>query len=355
MRNRDYPNVNFAETDTAEIEAELIQKYEVRAGRKLYPADPMRILILWAANVIGHERVLWNESARQNVPRFAEGENLDSLGELFRETTRLQPQAAKTTLRFWISKAQADQQVIKAGTRVTVDGEITFATTSPLFIKAGSLYGDVEAVCITTDADGVTIGAAANGFAPGQISQIVDVYHLFERVENITESAGGTGTESDEAYYKRIRESAETYSTAGPLGGYEYHAKSASPLVADVSAVSPDGAPGVVDVRILLQGGELPTEEVLKLVTAALSDARVRPLTDFVRVSAPDVEPFDIDFTYFIPNPSADSAAIIAQAGTEPERSTTAEGENGGIIPEIKTESFYYRLKRCGTSRCTEK
>lgn len=313
--NRSYPNIDFVTTDTAQVESELIRKYETLTGRKLYPADPVRLLILWAAAVIVQERVLLNHSARQNVPRFAEGEYLDSLGELFRETGRMEPKPAKTTFRFWLSAARQDQQVIPAGTRVTVDGEITFATSSPLFIEAGKLYGDAEAVCITKDENGAAIGARANGFAPGQITQIVDVYPFYERVENITESAGGSDREGDEAYYNRMRESFEAYSTAGSLGSYEYHAKSASTLVSDVSAVSPE--PGVVDVRILLQGGELPTKEVLKEVQAALSDEKVRPLTDLVRVAAPETVPFDIDFTYFIPNPSAASTAVIAQAVTD--------------------------------------
>lgn len=38
--------------------------------------------------------------------------------------------------------------------------------------------------------------------------------------------------------------------------------------------------------------------------------------------------------------------------GAEPDRSTTAEGENGGLVPTITGESFAYRAKRCGTSFC---
>lgn len=41
--------------------------------------------------------------------------------------------------------------------------------------------------------------------------------------------------------------------------------------------------------------------------------------------------------------------------GARPERSTTAEGKQGGIIPEVTAESFIYRVKRCGTDRCKDK
>ena len=315
--NRTFPEVTFVETDTEEIKGALVQGYEAITGRKLYPADPMRLFILWVADIIVQERALINWSARQNVPRYAEGEYLDSLAELFKDVERLKPQPAKTTFRFWLSMKQEGAQIIPAGTRVTVDGEITFATLEPLFIEAGELCGDAEAECITLTEAGESIGAAGNGFLPGQITQIVDVYPYFERVENLTESAGGSDRESDAAFYERMRESMETFSTAGPEGAYIYHAKTASSLIADVSADSPVDEPGVVDVRILLQNGKLPTEEVLKLVLDALSAEKVRPLTDLVRVSAPDTVPFNIDVTYYIPNPGAASAANIERAVNE--------------------------------------
>lgn len=116
-------------------------------------------------------------------------------------------------------------------------------------------------------------------------------------MENTTESAGGADEESDAAFYERMRESVETFSTAGPLGAYEYYAKSASALITDVKATSPE--PGKVDVRVLLASGELPGEEILKEVSAILSADSVRPLTDHVTVQAPEVTPYNIDVTYY--------------------------------------------------------
>ena len=142
--NRTFPEVTFVETDTEEIKGALVQGYEAITGRKLYPADPMRLFILWVADIIVQERALINWSARQNVPRYAEGEYLDSLAELFKDVERLKPQPAKTTFRFWLSMKQEGAQIIPAGTRVTVDGEITFATLEPLFIEAGARKRNVS-------------------------------------------------------------------------------------------------------------------------------------------------------------------------------------------------------------------
>ena len=300
--NRVYPEISFVNTDTDTLVNALVKSYEKFTGRTLYPADPVQKFILWIADIMIQERILIDESAKQNVPRYAQGVYLDSLAEIFKDAYRLQPQAAATTFRFYLSTALPYQHLIPIGTRVAVDGNIVFETTETLYIDAGKQSGDVPAIC-------QQVGEIGNGFVPGQIMQLVDVFPYYDRVENITVSAGGAERETDSACYERMRESMESFSTAGPSGAYIYHAKTASPLVADVAALSP--TPGVADIRVLLRDGELPTEEVLQEVQAQLSADKVRPLCDFVQVSAPDTVPLNIDATYYIPKPSQNSAAVI--------------------------------------------
>ena len=86
---RNYPDIHFVDTDTETLVNELIRSYEEYSGRTLYPADPMRLVILWMASAMIQERVNLDFSARQNVPRYAEGEFLDSLAEIFKDTYRL--------------------------------------------------------------------------------------------------------------------------------------------------------------------------------------------------------------------------------------------------------------------------
>lgn len=301
---REYPDIHFVETDTETLVNTLIQSYEQFTGRVLYPADPVRLFLLWVADIIIQERVNIDFSARQNVLRYAEGDYLDSLAELFRDTYRLTPEKAKTTLRFTLSMPRDTATIIAEGTRVTVDGEIVFQTMTSLAIPAGDTWGEVRAECMTA-------GEIGNGFVPGQINRLIDVFPYFESVENVSESDGGADEESDAAFYERLRESMETFSTAGPLGGYEYYAKSASALIADVKATSPE--PGEVDVRVLLSGGVLPGEEILKAVSQILNDDTVRPLTDHVRVAAPETVPYDMDITYWTQEGGAVSDATIAE------------------------------------------
>lgn len=300
------PEVEFVDTDTNALVNKLIAGYEEITGRTLYPADPVRAFILWLADVIVQERVLINESAKQNLPRYAQGENLDAIGEIFHNVPRLAPKAAGTTLRFSLTKTLTEDFVITDTMEVTVDGEINFETSGNIIFKAGEEYADVPAVCTTTGKDG-------NGFAPGQINKLVsDEFLYFKEVVNITETAGGSEEETDADYYNRMRESEESYTTAGSKGSYIYHTKSVSTDISDVSAESP--SPGVVDIRVMLQGGELPKEELLKKIENHLSADDIRPLTDQVVVKAPDTVTYDIDIKYFVSKEKEASTNEIKQA-----------------------------------------
>ena len=343
MRNssRHYPDISFVDKDTERLVARLTASYELFTGRKLYPADPARLFILWIADIIMQERVIIDASAKQNVPRYAEGEFLDSLAEIFKDTDRLQAQPARTTFRFYISAPRISAQTIQRGTRVTVDGEITFETTEAVVVLHGGLYADAPAVCQTA-------GEIGNGFVPGQITQIVDVFTFFSRAENITTSEDGADTETDEAFYERMSNNMEAFSTAGPMGAYIYWAKTASARVVDVMPTSPE--PGVADIRILLKDGELPDAEILQLVYDTLSDDRVRPFTDFVRISAPDCIPYDLDLTYYIPLPRANSAALI-QAEAAKAIEEYKRWQSGKMGRDINPDMLIQLLQNAGVKR----
>lgn len=302
---RTFPDITFVDADTAVIADEMIRGYEEQTGRTLYPADPVRLLLNYAAARISHERAIINDSARMNMSRFARGEYLDSLCEIFRDVSRLQAEPAHCTIKFTISEARTEAVIVPSGTRVTPDGTLMFATTEDIVIAAGDISGTVKAVCETP-------GTVGNGFLAGQIKSCVDLFPYFSKAENTDVSGGGSDTETDPALYERMRSSVEAYTTAGPAGAYIYHAKSASALISDVTASSPSA--GIVDIRVLLEGGELPGDEILDIVSAALNDGRIRPLTDQVTVSAPTAKAFDVDLTYYVSSDSGMSLTSAAAA-----------------------------------------
>lgn len=305
------PKVEFVDTDTEKLTNKLIAGYEGLTGRTLYSADPVRIFILWIASIIIQERVQINESAKQNLPRYAVGENLDSLSEIFHNVPRLEPQAAKTTLRFYITKILEEDYIISDELEVTVDGNINFKTKGYLNFKSGTDYAEVQAEC-------TSVGKVGNGFTPGQINKLVsDEFLYYKEVANTTESKGGSERESDTAYYNRMRESEESYTTAGPRGSYIYHAKSVSSQISDVSVESP--TPGNVDVRIMLFGGKMPSNELIEQVQKRLNENDIRPLTDNVSVATPEMIEFDIQATYYI---QSDKTATLGEIKREVELAT---------------------------------
>ncbi len=176
------------------------------------------------------------------------------------------------------------------------------------YIPSGETSIDCHAVCQTP-------GVIGNGLLPGQINRLIDFFPYFESCQNITTSEAGADTENDESLYQRMKASEDTYSTAGPMGGYEFFTKGVSSAIADVRAISPSA--GCVTVYPLLENGGIPQAELLQTVKEALSAEDVRPLTDKVTVSAPETVEYEIDFTYYIPAESAKGASEIESAVIE--------------------------------------
>ena len=303
-RNTEYPEVLFCETDSGVILEELVEKYTEITGRELESADPVLLFIKWMAAAVSMINININESARQNVPRYADGEFLDSLGELFFNVKRLEGTAAETVLRFTISAAQSENIVIEAGTRAK-NGDKVFATVEDAVILAGETQVDVTARAEET-------GVKYNGIAVGDINVIVDPFAYFAAVSNVSVTSGGVDVESDESYYKRMRESLEGYSTAGAIGGYKYYAESCDARIADVSVTSPSA--GRVNIKVLLKDGELPDEAVLDIVESAVNADDVRPLTDLVSVQAASAVSYDVELTYYTPENSSQSTSETAAA-----------------------------------------
>jgi phage-related baseplate assembly protein len=101
--------------------------------------------------------------------------------------------------------------------------------------------------------------------------------------------------ESDDDYRARCLIAEDSFSTAGPEAAYQYHVKSASGDVLDVSVVSP--TPGQVVVTVLSRIGDgTPDAALLTTVTSALADD-VRPMTDEVIVQAATVINYTVNAT----------------------------------------------------------
>ena len=285
-------DVKVVDDDLAKVLAETIADYEQRSGKTLQPAHIERLIINTYAYRETLTRQSFNEAYRQQHPRFATGLMLDLCGDDV-NTPRLEASAARCTIRFTAALSGVQTAYIPVGTQVAA-GEIVFATVEAAELSATRKQADLQAVCTQS-------GAAGNGWAAGQISNLLTAFSdgLNIKAANISVPSGGADTESDDAYRERILLAPESFSVAGPVGAYEYFARRVNPTICDVhvdnkKTASDEPIGGQVQVTVLTKNG-LPSEELLREVGKALSHERVRPLCDTVTVSAPTAVDYALD------------------------------------------------------------
>ena len=297
-------DIVFVDADADEVESYVIGRYEAITGRTLAKGDPVRLFLLTIAALIVLLLNKINETGKQNLLRYATGDNLDHLGALV-GVERIPAKAAVTTMRVKLSAQLQTATIIPAGTRFTAGDNVFFALDAPLVIEAGITSGDGSATCLAK-------GELGNGYIAGQLKTLVDPVPYVDSVANITTSEGGAEVQDDDSYREDIRLAPEHFSTAGPDGAYVYYAKRASSKISDVTVWSPEA--GKVEVRPLLAGGELPGEEMLQQVKATLNDKTVRPLTDNISVLAPEQVSYSINLTYYIASDNKAQATAIQNA-----------------------------------------
>ena len=296
------PAINFAPVESSAVEAEIISAYEKRTGKTLYPGDPVRIFlesVAWFGTI---ENNLIDLAAKQNLLAYASGANLDHLGALM-GVARIPAQPAKCVIRFTSGQQLNFTIPVPAGTRVaTRDGKAMFATALAAQIPAGILYVDIPAYCVET-------GSVGSGLLPGQIDSLVDPVPYIAKAANIDTSSDGAEVESDEHLRQRIQLAPESYTVAGSAGQYEARTLEVSGEIESVSVTTPE--PGVVDVRFVLTGGELPEQAMIDLVYNHLSAETVRPLTDMVLVGAPEPVYFSIVGKWFAKSSDSSILSIL--------------------------------------------
>ena len=118
--------------------------------------------------------------------------------------------------------------------------------------------------------------------------------------------------EEDEPYRERIVMAPDGYSVAGPEAAYVFHARSASALVRDATALSP--SPSEILVTVLSTVGDgTASEELLDIVDAALSAKTIRPLTDLVTVQSAEIIEYEANATIYVYD-GPDSSVVLANA-----------------------------------------
>ncbi len=302
LLDRKMPEPSFIERDPAKVTREMIALYEQLTGKTLYPAQAERLLIDVMAYRESLTREAFQDGAKLNLVRYSRGVILDYLGENV-GVSRVPAVVASVTLRFSFNPAPSVATVLPAGTQA-ISGNVVFATAQAITVPAGAAQIDVLASCTQA-------GEVGNGFAPGQIKTLGAAPDglAVSAVENTTTSEGGAEAESDDRFRERIVLAPETFSVAGSVDAYRFHAMSAHPDIIDVAVIS--HTPGDVTLYPLVAAG-LPGEAIKAAVLAVCSGEKVRPLCDQVMVADPVPVDYAIDVQIVL-NAAADVALATAQ------------------------------------------
>ncbi len=154
--------------------------------------------------------------------------------------------------------------------------------------------------------------------------------------------------ENDGALRRRIQLSLEGFSTAGPRGAYEFHARSASAAVADVAIASPE--PGQVLVTVLAHPDtSAPDDEIVAVVAAAVNAEDTRPLCDAVSVQM--ATPVDFAVTAQVTLFGGPGGAVVLAAARAALDRYLAD--NRKIGRSISRSGLFAALHREGVARVT--
>ena len=346
MKSELFPSLSdltFAEKDPDTITQEIVSLYEQSSGRSLARADPVRLFIDAIILAVVQQRNIIDHAAKMNLLAYATGEYLDHLGALL-GVSRLSAAHSTCTLQFTLGDTSTSDITISSGTRVSSAG-YTFATTSDLTITAGTLSGNVDAQCLTA-------GSSANGLLPGQVHGTIISGTQLISFDNITETKGGTDTESDEAFRERIQIAPESFSVAGPVKAYEYFARSADADIIAVSVVGPPTTqPGHVEIYPLMTGGTLPSDETIAKVYEACNASNVRPDTDYVHVLRPQTVSYNLDMTFWVDEANSSSSELV-KADCLAAVDEWILWQKSALGRDINPSELTRRLLNAGAKRC---
>lgn len=280
----DLTKIQFVHEDANQIISESKAYYETLLNRQIAPADIEMLLI----NGLAYREMLIrsgiNETARQNLVAFSSGAALEYLGELV-GVSRLPAASALCTIQFQLV-AGHNGVTIPAQMRIqSLDGNVIFETVESVVVPPGTYTTSTTCSCTTE-------GAIGNSYAVNTINIILDPQAFVSTAMNIDVTTGGADEETDDELRERIKLAPASFSVAGPTDAYKFFAKSAHTSIVDVAVTSP--VPGQVNIYPLLDGGILPSSEILDAVQTICNADKIRPLTDTVITLAPDTTSYAI-------------------------------------------------------------
>ncbi len=281
----------FVKSNSEDIFKGVLDTVENELGETLAEGDERKLFLRSLMPIIVGINNDINDTANQNLLKYARNNKLDSIAADYHSTSRLPATYSSCKGKIKLSVAQEQDLLIKAGTKVTPDNIAIFKIKDNITIKKGDLEADITLIATST-------GEKYNGFDIGKINYIVDPIPYVEEIYNTEKSKGGSDIEDDDSYRERARLAMESLSTAGPEGAYEYFAYSADNSISAVKIISP--SPGTVKILVVVDNGETASKGILDKVYEECSPKDRRPLTDKLETGTPEIKEYDIELTYYL-------------------------------------------------------
>lgn len=346
---QNYPDISFIGDLTLtqwieQGEAWYIEQWKELTGEDivLHDTDEERIMIHAIAMMFYQTLQYLDNAGKMNLLKYSMGDFLDNMAARS-GIARIEAQPAQVSVKFILTEAQAEDYTIPEGTRVSGSAleDLYFAVDDDTVIPAG----ETEGVCLCTC---TTAGTEGNNIAIGSIDELVDTLPYIDEVTNTTVSDGGTDIEDDDQLAERLFLAPSEYSTCGTEDSYIFHAKSASPLVNDVSVHSPE--PCYLTITITSKTG-MPSQELINIVTAYLNDPIRKKLTDRITVVGPDAVTFNINVEYWISYDNQKYEESI-KAAVEQAVDDYVTWQTTKIGRNINPSKLYQLIMEAGANRC---
>ena len=272
----DSTELHYVDYDAEQTWDEMLRAYIEAGGDILYPGDEKEMLLRAALAIATAIMAKVDSALRMDTLTYATGEYLKEYGRK-RNCVYIEaiPATAPVTMTF---QATGIAHTIAAGTELTADGAVIFATQEDL-----SITGTAQEINTTVQCQ--TPGIIGNGLRQGTQLQFVEGIDGFVSAIVTADASGGVDAEDEEVYRERIRNFGLVSVTTGPKMLYESQTLAVSSQIVDAKAVNDGG--GEVGIYIILAEGA--NENAIKAsVEQALSSDTKRPLTDHVTVYVSD-------------------------------------------------------------------
>lgn len=158
--------------------------------------------------------------------------------------------------------------------------------------------------------------------------------------------------ESNESLRRRVQLAPEGQTTAGSEGSYIFHGLNADPRVKDIYPYAPldedENPTGICNIYVLSnEGTGEASEDLLKVVSAALNAKSIRPLTDRPIVYSASILNYSIEAEIFIDEGPDENIILSSCYKAAEEYTKKSHSFNDGI----SISGIYQALHQPGVSR----